>query len=238
MILRKVMVSAVALLSVSLVATGAHAQNQPPAGGGGGGRGQGRGGQGRGGMQMGPMMAIPGAFKAVNPTPEQQQKFQDLQIKMQQDMQAMFQGGGGGGDRQAMMAKMQEMSTKFQTDVEAILTPEQKTKFQAEVKMRSTPEGRLIGALDPLNLTEDQKTKILPIAKETAAKQQALMQDQNLQGQERREKNQQITDDFKAKVRPLLTPEQQPKLDTLELRGGGGRPGGGRPGGAGGQRQP
>jgi Spy/CpxP family protein refolding chaperone len=228
MVLRKFMVSGAALLGVALVFGSANAMAQPPAEGGQGARraGRGQGAGGRGQQQMGGMMVIPGAFRAVNPTPEQQQKFEALQSQMQQEMMGLRDM-----QPQERGPKMRELNTKFQADVEALLTPEQKTKFQAEMKLRATPEGRLIAALDPLNLTDEQKTKIEPIAKETSVALQTAMQNRDGQGNPR-EKMQEIFDGFKSKVRPLLTPDQQTKLDTMDARAfmGGGmrRPGGGQ----------
>lgn len=63
----------------------------------------------------------------------------EAQAKMIADMQA-------GGDRQAMMGKRQELSTKFYADIKAVLTPEQQAKFDENVK-NLPPQGRGRGGL-------------------------------------------------------------------------------------------
>lgn len=221
--MRKTFVSMVALMGLGLVVTGtANAQDpgQRPQRGQGQGRGQGRG---QGGAQMGQAMAT--AFKAVSPTEDQQKKFDELNTKMRQEMMGLRQSAGG--DRQAMMEKMRELNQKFRTDVTALLTAEQKPKFEEALRRAQNPT--LADQLTELNLTDEQKEKIKPIAEAAQAEVLKLRQDRNLEPAARREKTTQLVTDFKAKVRPILTAEQQTKLDSLQLRaGGGGRPGGGR----------
>lgn len=181
---------------------------------------QGRGGMGRGGMNP---MAFQRAFQAVSPTTDQSDKFKTLSDKMRTDLQATRNLQGP-----ERRTKMQEMVTQYQKDVEAILTPDQLTKFRDELKKGMAggpgqgPGADLMGQLDSLSLTADQKTKVEPIVKDTEDQLTKLRGDQSLDQQARGQKQTQILDDMRAKVRPLLTPDQQTKLDEMRFRAGGG----------------
>jgi Spy/CpxP family protein refolding chaperone len=233
--IRNLVLGAVALLSVSTLAAGnvAYAQDGggAPGQGGGQGRGQGRG-QG-GGQRMGGGRAVIEAFNAVTPTADQKTKFEALQTKMRADMQAARPADGGQPGPE-FREKMTAINTKFTADVKALLTPEQAKKFDEEMaKSRGNQGGmNLMTMLDnELKLTPEQKTKIEPIAKTTQEDLMKLFQDQTTEPAARREKATSLMNDFKGKVRPLLTPEQQGKLDAMRMPMGGGR--GGNRGGAG-----
>ena len=83
--------------------------------------------------------------------------------------------------------------------------------------MRHDPMERLT---ESLNLTADQKTKIQPILDEAKPKMDQIRR-------EAMEKSKTVMDDAEAKIRPLLTAEQQKKLDEEKnnRRGGQGRRG-------------
>lgn len=199
--------SAVLSLSavVALVPTVAHAQDQAPAAAGRG-RGQGRGGQ------MGGGMAVSNAFKAVKPTADQSAKFDALEKKMQDDVKA------------AQGAERMTIANKFRTDVEALLTDDQKKQFKEEVAV-----GTVMGRLRPLELTPEEVEKIKPAIKDIALQMDAVNTDTTMKRADKRTKMEGITTDLKAKIKPLLTADQQTKLDGLNFAGGGRRGGGAAP---------
>ena len=169
-------------------------------------------------MMQNPAMA---AFAATKPTPDQQTKFEALNKQMMADMRGMR---GAGSDPAEMRSKMQAMQTKYMTDVKALLTDDQKKTFDAEMaKSPMMGGGGVMQQLDALALTPDQKTKIEPLVAETQKQLMALPQ------ADRRTKTPELMNDLKAKIRPLLTADQQTKLDGMTLRAarGGGRQGGG-----------
>jgi hypothetical protein len=183
------------------------------------GQGGGRRGQG-GGRQQRQQPAVV-AFKAVNPTPEQQTKFDALQTKMRDEMMAL-RGQGDARD------KMQTMNAKFQDDIEALLTPEQKKTYTLEL---AKAQGNLLGQIESLELTKDELDKVRPLVRDTQRDLRGLQGD--LTPEDRKTKTDTLLKDLKAKIRPLLTAEKQTKLDALELktapaRGGRGGFGGGR----------
>lgn len=131
----KILVSALAL---GVMASGPMLRAQaekaaPPAGGGQGQRGQ-RGAGGRGGMN--PEQRIAAIDAAVTLTAEQKTKVTAILADAQKEMQAAR--GDGGGDRQAMMEKMQALQKKTNDAIKALLTPEQQKKFDA---MPQAPAG-------------------------------------------------------------------------------------------------
>lgn len=88
-----------------------------------------------------------------------------------------------------------------------------------------TPEQQVERLDKAVTLTDDQKTKIAAIYKDTAAKMQAIPQE------ERREKGMELRKASNAAVRAVLTADQQKKFDDMmaQMRNRG-------PGGPGGQR--
>ena len=71
---------------------------------------------------------------------------------------------------------------------------------------------------EQLNLTPEQKTKVQPIID------QATPQIENIR-REAMQKTKAVVDNAMAQIRPMLTPEQQKKLDEAQSNRGGGREG-------------
>ena len=65
-----------------------------------------------------------------------------------------------------------------------------------------------------LSLTDDQKAKIKPLIEEEVKKFEEVQQDRNLPPDERRKKFMEAREATMAKLKPLLTPEQQQKLES------------------------
>ncbi len=69
---------------------------------------------------------------------------------------------------------------------------------------------------EKLNLTEDQQAKIKPILEDQRTQMQALMKDNSLSPDDRRDKARSIHDETHAKIRDLLTDEQKKKFDAMQ----------------------
>ena len=82
--------------------------------------------------------------------------------------------------------------------------------------MMDDPQAHLDHMSQMLNLTEDQKAKILPILQDSSKQMQDLRQDTSLSPQDRRTKMRSIHDNTMSQIRPVLTPEQQAKLDQMK----------------------
>lgn len=70
-----------------------------------------------------------------------------------------------------------------------------------------------------LNLTDDQKAKIKPILEEQSNKMHQLMQDTSVSQQDKRSKFQEIHQDTMSQIKPILTSDQQQKLESMHERG-------------------
>jgi Spy/CpxP family protein refolding chaperone len=66
-------------------------------------------------------------------TADQRTKVQEIMQAQAVEMRSLFQGGGGGGDREAMRAKMEEMRKQTDTKLAALLTDDQKNKWKEMV---------------------------------------------------------------------------------------------------------
>jgi Spy/CpxP family protein refolding chaperone len=71
-----------------------------------------------------------------------------------------------------------------------------------------------------LNLTDDQKTKIKPILEDSMKQMQQLRQDSSVSQEDRHTKMQQIHDSTMSQIKPILTDDQQKKLESMHDREG------------------
>lgn len=71
---------------------------------------------------------------------------------------------------------------------------------------------------NPLNLTEDQKTKLRPIIADENQKMEAVRNDSSLNTDQKIQKANQIREDASPKIRAILTQEQLQKLAELQQK--------------------
>ena len=202
-------------------ATTSQAQQEP--GKGRPGQGKTRPGQGEARPGQGQRPQRGGGFSRFNPyaqlnlTEDQQKKMQAVQQEQSAAMRKAFEDlRGGGGDREAMRAKFEEMRKKFGKQSEAILTDAQKKKL-AEIRAKGPqqPErpGGGAGRRDPyaaLNLTDDQKKKVTAIQAAESAERRALFSGGNREGM--REKMTAMREKTNKNIEPILTDEQKKKF--------------------------
>jgi periplasmic protein CpxP/Spy len=86
-----------------------------------------------------------------------------------------------------------------------------------------SPQQHLDHLSKMLSLTDDQKAKIKPILENEATQVQALHQDTTLSMQDRHTKMRGIHDTTIGQIRPLLTSDQQTKLDSMKQHEGMGK---------------
>ena len=86
-----------------------------------------------------------------------------------------------------------------------------------------SPQQHLDHLSKMLNLTDDQKAKIKPILENESTQVQSLQQDTSLSMQDRHTKMRGIHDTTMGQVRPLLTTDQQTKLDSMKQHEGMGK---------------
>jgi len=81
-----------------------------------------------------------------------------------------------------------------------------------------SPERRLEMMQTQLNLTPDQVTSIKAIFADGQAKMEAVRSDTTLSQDDRRAKMMSMRTDENAKVKAVLTPDQQTKFDDMQSR--------------------
>ena len=237
------------LSAVSLTAFAQdNGQTAAPAAGARQGRGQGRG---QGGYQRGgtlatlPLSLIDSYLKL---TSDQKSKITAIQTQYKADVKALMPtptDANATPDPQArreMMQKSREVSTKADSDIKAVLTPEQTPMLDTMNKDLQTYNSVGIPAevLGDLKLTADQKAKISTISDDSRKEMQSKMQDaQN--GGDRQAMMLAMRDMQKAthdKAMEVLDLSQKNKVETYlkdhpQPQGGRGGFGGGRRPGAG-----
>ncbi len=93
--------------------------------------------------------------------------------------------------------------------------PQSETQHHHAKGEHMSPQARLDRMSQKLSLTDDQKEKILPILQDESQKAQALRADTSMSEQDKRSKFRQMHQDTMSQIRPLLTQEQQQKLDAM-----------------------
>ena len=184
---------------------------------------------------------------------EQQKKVTAIQQEQSAEMRKLFQElRDGGGDRQALGAKMTALREKYQKQTDAILTDEQKKKM-AEARTQRGQGGRGQGQPRPggsggfsrsnpfasLGLKEEQQKKLDAARQEMSTQMRALFTNRDTPREELTAKMAKIRHGHEATIKKTLTAEQFKKYEAAQAarpqrghrRPGGGstRPGGGRP---------
>ena len=259
---------ATAILAGGLTfASTGQAQQQPGKGKARPGQGQTRPGQGKAGPGQGqrpgqgnrPQRGSGGfsrrnSYEGIGLSEAQQAKITAIQEKQSAELRELFQElRDGGGDRQALGAKMTALREKYQKQTDAILTEEQKKKM-AEARAQRGQGGRGQGQSRPggsggfsrsnpfasLGLKEEQQKKLDTARQEMSTQMRALFTDRDTPREERSAKMAKIREAYEATIKKVLTEEQMKKYQASRSAQGGrgqGQESGRRPGqgGAGGR---
>jgi Spy/CpxP family protein refolding chaperone len=118
-------------------------------------------------------------------------------------------------------AKFEELRNSTRSQIEPLLTPEQRAQMGRGGQGQGDPQRRLEMLSKQLNLTEDQKAKLTPVFQAQMQQMQALRQDASLSAEQKKAKMQQIREDTHKQVLGVLTPEQQQQLREMRGRHGG-----------------
>ncbi len=97
----------------------------------------------------------------------------------------------------------------------AAFAQEKKDAPKAPERGKAAPGDRLKELAEQLNLTDEQKEKLKPIVQEQAEKLKALREDTTLSQQDKIAKFREIQQAGQEKIKAILTPEQQQKMDKL-----------------------
>lgn len=135
------------------------------------------------------------------------------------DIRAVIQDSSLSGEEK--QAKVREIREARREKIKAVLTPEQQEKFdeikdQTRERVRERFRDRLAMLTERLELTEEQKTAIKPILAAEVNEIRAVMQDDSIPREQKRDKINEIRDASNAKIKAHLTEEQQKKLDEMK----------------------
>lgn len=95
-------------------------------------------------------------------------------------------------------------------------SPKKNSSQQTTDKKQPARPDRLKTLTSRLSLTPDQVEKIKPILQEEQTRMKALREDKALSREQRTAKLRDIRQETFAKIKPVLTPEQQEKFDKME----------------------
>lgn len=211
------------------------AMAQPPGGGGRGGFGGGNFGGFGGGSNLLGLLANDDVKKELQLLDDQVADIERLTREQGEEMRGLFQPGG---DRDAMMAKINEVRKKTEEQLAKVLEPDQLKRLKQIDFQQAVNRG--MGGFAS-GIISDQVAAELGLTKDQI---DALSAAQKQADEEFRKKQAQIRQEVLDSLVAKLTPEQQAKFKDLygkpfEMRFTFGNPGGGRgpggPGGPGGQ---
>lgn len=137
-------------------------------------------------------------------TDEQATKIEAIQKKLAEDLRALRPQPGATPDPSAAQ-KRRELTQKATSEINDILTAEQKEALKAAVPQITALRAANVPlqVVGKLQLTEEQKQKMAEIAKELREK------TANLPADERRAKMRELNAEARTKVEAILTPEQK-----------------------------
>lgn len=225
------------LLGILFVFLASPVVAQPPGGGGGRGGGQfgafGGGGFGGGGYTA--LLSNEDVKKELQLLEDQTSKIETIQMAMAAEVRELFQGGGGGGDRDAMMAKMTEMRKKSEEEISKVLDSDQLKRIK-QIEFQQTINRGMGGVAS--GIISEQIIADLGLTKEQVDQ---LTEAQKAADEEYRKKQAELRAAVIDKLVSTLSPEQQADFKEkygkpFEMRmriggGGQGAPGGGNRGG-------
>jgi protein CpxP len=204
------------------------------------GQGQARPGQGQRPQRPGGGFSRRNSFEGLGLSEKQQKKITAIQAEQSAELRELLEElRDGGGDRQALGAKMTALREKYQKKTDAVLTDAQKKK-QAELRAQR-PQRGAGGRGNPfasLGLKEEQQKKLDAARQEMSTQLRALFTDRDTPREERTAKMQKIREGYEATIKKILTEDQFKKYQTARSAQGGRGQGQGRRPEAGGRGNP
>jgi hypothetical protein len=162
-------------------------------------------------------------------SPEQQTKIDATLDKARTDMRDMIEELRQ-ADPQTRRQRIQQFRSKLSEDISSILNSDQVKEFQEKIgELRQQAGGastqpanriaamsqRLRAALDQIDLSDDQKTKVKQTLDDARQRLEDLRAEVQSDPTQAREKFQTITQDLRQQLRGILTPDQQQKLRSI-----------------------
>jgi Spy/CpxP family protein refolding chaperone len=157
-------------------------------------------------------------MKELNLSAEQKAKLKTIHEAEKNEMQGLKANGRTEADK----AARKEIHEKYKTQLESVLTEEQKAKFKEGRKEGRgdnnnndgrEERGREMGR--ELNLSADQKTKVASLNTGFKTKMEAIRNNSSLTNEEKKAQTKSIAEAHKMNLNAILTPEQAAKMTSL-----------------------
>jgi hypothetical protein len=211
-----------ALLCAGLLVSTSFAQGGGNRRGGGGGGQPPRGGMGGGmGANLVALAKAKDVAADLKLSDDQVKKLDELDKKMSEKRREMFQGGGG-GDREAMMEKMRELTKETDKELAAVVNADQMKRLKQISLQASEKQGGLMAVLgnpevvEKLSLSAEQKEQLQGFREDMMRSMQEIRQEA---GDDREAMMKKITEyrtSMGKKVSKLLNDDQKAKLKSME----------------------
>lgn len=153
--------------------------------------------------------------KALNLTEDQKAKIQPIIQKSEPQLKAIWQDA---------RAKTKAVMDSVDTQIRPLLTPEQQQKLDAMKAhfaqgraecFEHRIDHRVAKLTKALNLTADQQGKVKATMEAARPQLKAIWQNSALSKDDKIAQSKTVHDDTRAKIRALLTPDQQKQFDAL-----------------------
>lgn len=124
--------------------------------------------------------------------------------------------------REQKQQRRREITQQTREKIRSVLTVEQQQqaeqlRSEARQRRQERAEERFDATARLLELTPDQKTQMQSFLENQRAQMQALRSDSSLTPEQRREQAQAIRQQTRSNIGSLLTPEQQQKMQDLQI---------------------
>lgn len=148
-------------------------------------------------------LPVPVLDTALQLTPEEKAKIATIHEKYTADVRALQPGHGKPDPVNAQ--KIKELTEKANSDIEAVLTPEQKTRLPEVLQMAGMLRhtGLPLELAVSLKLSDDQKHKIADLLKDSQSRMKALSPD------EKKVRGKEIRNETHEKIMAVLNDDQK-----------------------------
>ena len=177
-----------------------------------------------GGLQFAMLQRVRKAADELNLSDDQKAKVNKMFDTAESELKEARDSANG--DRQAVAQKARETFNKLRDDLTSVLDEDQKQQLRSKLQTAAQRGGdlvtRLRGAMEQLDLTDDQRTKVHDLFDDVGKQARDLRDKAQAGDQEARDKLRTLAQDARQKLGDILTEEQKQKLRELMQPGAGG----------------
>jgi Spy/CpxP family protein refolding chaperone len=164
----------------------------------------------RGGHQM--------MIQKLNLSQQQQDQLKPIFEKQREQAKAIKQDTSLNEEQKKQ--KFDALRQGTQTQVNAVLTPEQQQQWAQMKEQGKQHMGERRGNMgarmaEKLNLSQQQQDQLKPIMEKQRAQAKAIWQDNSLSQDQKREKMQALHQESQTQINAILTPEQQQQMQQM-----------------------